>query len=124
MSTDYLLGPSGDETPHEYLMRLMDRVDVDPVTRCPDANYGPSPKIAAAWQSKIEWLRFEQKLWQQCCEMRESLWEVVADLLIQGKAGQHTREQIKEAIRLEIAVGEQVVDDFELIDFVTMLKGF
>jgi hypothetical protein len=47
--TDYLLGPSGDETPHEYLQRLIDRVD-EPV---------PSPQtttvlMGTAWRQYFE----------------------------------------------------------------------
>jgi hypothetical protein len=47
--TDYLLGPSGDETPHEYLMRLIDRIE----------EFVPSPQtttvlMGTAWRNYFE----------------------------------------------------------------------
>ena len=47
--TDYLLGPSGGETPHEYFMRLTDRVD-EPV-RSPQTTM---VLMGTAWRKYFE----------------------------------------------------------------------
>jgi hypothetical protein len=119
----YLFGPVPNETPGDYILRLTDKIyDVDEVTRCQPV-FTDAP-IPSEWRNKIQWVRYEQELWQRCCDLRESLWDVIADLLIQGRHGHDTRPRIEEAIRLETAVSGRPVDEFELIDFVTMLKGF
>ena len=51
MSTDYLLGPSGDETPHEYFMRLTDRVDVDEPVPSPQTT---TVLMGTAWRQYFE----------------------------------------------------------------------
>ena len=117
----YLFGPTPGETPGEYFVRITDR-DSDEVTRGQPLT--TSEPIPVEWRNKIQWVRYEQELWQRCCDLRESLWDVIADLLIQGRHGHDTRPRIEEAIRLETAVSGRPVDEFELIDFVTMLKGF
>jgi hypothetical protein len=117
----YLFGPTPGETPNEYFVRITDR-DSDEVTR--GQLLTTSEPIPAEWRHKVQWVRYEQELWQRCCDLRESLWDVIADLLIQGRHGHDTRPRIEEAIRLETAVSGRLVDEFELIDFVTMLKGF
>jgi hypothetical protein len=117
----YLFGPTPGETPGEYFMRITDR-DSDEVTRGQPLT--TAEPIPAEWRHKMQWVRYEQELWQRCCEFGDGLWELVADLLIAGKQDHSTRPQIEEVIRLETAVSGRPVDEFELIDFVTMLKGF
>ena len=123
MAISYLFGPTADETPGEYHVRISDRgYDVDPVTRCQPLT--TSEPIPDTWTRQIDWLRYEQDCFRRCSGMRDGLWDNVADLLLIGKPDHGTRLQIEEAIRLETTVSGQPIDEFELIDFVTMLKGF
>jgi hypothetical protein len=122
MSTKYLLGPSAGETQQEYLMRIIDTSGIDKVTRCHPVT--TSEPIPIEWKRRIDWVRYEQELRKRCCKFRDGLWELVADLLIVGKRDHGTRQKIEEAIRLETAVSGHLVDELEVIDFVTMLKGF
>ena len=68
--TDYLLGPSGGETPHEYLMRLTDRVD-EPV-RSPQTT---TVLMGTAWRNY-----FERKRMTSANEIAAEILAEVADI--------------------------------------------
>lgn len=80
MSTDYLLGPSGGETPHEYFMRLIDGRDDREDTR-PLGLLCDVAAAQAAWRQRIDRVRLERKLRVQAMAIDRSgrLWSQVLE---------------------------------------------
>jgi hypothetical protein len=89
------------------------------------SNQGPvakSDRMLEGWRHKVEWTRFEVDVLTRCGDDFE-LTGHVTQLLIAGKHDGRTQTRILEAIRLQEATRTRL-DDFDLVDVVTMLKGF
>lgn len=85
----------------------------------------PSPRIEEGWNDRIWWVRNGDSLIHQIDPDDELYWHCCR-VLLRGKAtgDRSVIEEIKEAIRLQQVAAELRLDEFELIDVLTTLKGF
>ena len=88
------------------------------------SNQGPaarSNRMLEGWRHKIEWTRFEVDCLAQCGDDFE-LTGYIISLIVAGKHDGRTRKKIIEAIRLQHATTQRL-DDFEVVEMVTFLRG-
>ena len=88
------------------------------------SNQGPmatSDTMLDGYRHKIEWTRFEVQCLEQCGDNYE-LAGYIGSLLLTGKHDGRTRDKIVEAIRLQHATTQRL-DDFEVVEMVTFLRG-